>query len=146
MAAIASGSGALRALAVLFGVFFIFMGSSKLGWFMDSAALAAELDGWRASAPPVSRWYLDTFAAPGVPVFARLVVTAELSTGVALIVGFRVRLAALLALLMVLNFHFASGIIFTYGYLTNGYGPPVIGGLLALAIGGTRLPFSVSRS
>lgn len=145
MAAIVSGSGALRALALSFGVFFIFMGAGKLGWFLDSAELAGELQGWRDSAPRMSQWYLETFAAPGVPVFARLVVLGELATGVALVVGFRVRLAALLALLMVLNFHFASGIIFTYGYLTNGYGPPVIGGLLALAIGGTRLPFSVSR-
>jgi hypothetical protein len=46
---------------------------------------------------------------------------------------------------MVLNFHFASDVLLHYSYLTNGYGLPVIGGLLALAIGGRRLPFSVSK-
>jgi hypothetical protein len=46
---------------------------------------------------------------------------------------------------MVLNFHFASGIIFTLGYLTNGYGLPVVGSLLALALGGRSLPLSVTR-
>ena len=51
-----------------------------------------------------------------------------------------------IAMLMVLNFHFASGIIFTYGYLTNGYGLPVLGGLFALAAGGAGLPFGVSLS
>jgi hypothetical protein len=35
--------------------------------------------------------------------------------------------------------------MFTYGYLTNGYGLPVIGGLLALALGGASLPLSVKR-
>ncbi|MGH9370914.1 MAG: hypothetical protein ACRD15_05230 [Vicinamibacterales bacterium] len=46
---------------------------------------------------------------------------------------------------MVLNFHFAMGVLLQYSYLWNGYGPPVLGGLLALVIGGARLPFSVSR-
>ena len=55
------------------------------------------------------------------------------------------RLAAVLALLMVLNFHFASGVMFQYSYLTNGYGLPVLGGLLALAFGGTSLPLSVRQ-
>ena len=67
-----------------------------------------------------------------------------MATGTALICGFRVRLTAAVALAMVLNFHFASGIMFTWGYLTNGYGPPVVGGLLGLTVGGgRRLPFSV---
>ena len=65
--------------------------------------------------------------------------------GAALMAGFRVRLTASVALAMILNFHFASGLLFTTGYLTNGYGPPVIGSLLALAIGGRQLPFALTR-
>ena len=82
---------------------------------------------------------------PGVEVFARLVPLGELAVAVAFLIGGYTRLAAATALLMVLNFHFASGIIFTYGYLTNGYGLPVLGGLLALALGGAALPLSVKR-
>jgi hypothetical protein len=52
----------------------------------------------------------------------------------------RVRLAA-----MVLNFHFASGIIFRSSFLTNGYGLPVLGGLIALAFGGSALPLSLKK-
>ena len=85
-------------------------------------------------------------AIPGAPLFARLVPLGELATGAALVVGCRVQLAAAVALLMVVNFHFASGIVFTYGYLTNGYGLPVLGGLFALAVGGAGLPFGVSLS
>jgi hypothetical protein len=51
----------------------------------------------------------------------------------------------MLTLLMVLNFHIASDVIFQYSYLTNAYGLPVLGGLLALALGGTRLPLSASK-
>ena len=46
---------------------------------------------------------------------------------------------------MVLNFHFASGVMFQYTYLTNGYGLPVLGGLFALAMGGAALPLSVKK-
>ena len=140
-----SVAGGLRVLSVLMGVFIVFMGMGKLAWFGDSGYLVAELERWREFAPAMSRWYLDTVAIPGAPLFARLVVLGELATGAALVTGVRIRLAATVALLMILNFHVAMGVIFTYGYLTNGYGLPVVGGLLALAIGGTKLPLSLGR-
>ncbi len=137
----------LRVLSVIMGAFLILMGSNKLAWLMDSGFLTDELQQWLDIGPvAVSRWYLEQVAIPGAPVFARLVLLGELSIGAALVCGYRVRLAAAVAVAMVLNFHFASGIMFTFGYLTNGYGPPVVGGLLALAMGGTRLPLSVSRN
>lgn len=140
-----SHTAALRVLALLLGVFLIFMGVAKFGWFMDGGILARQLQNWHNAAGPFARWYLDTVAMPGVPMFARLVPLGELVTGMALFLGFRVRIAATVALLMVINFHIASGVMFQYAYLTNGYGLPVLGGLLALAIGGRHLPFSVTR-
>ena len=137
--------GGLRLLSLLMGVFLISMGFSKLGWFTDSSFLVAELRTWWGSAPALSRWYIDTVAMPGAPLFARLVPLGELASGAALVAGFRMRLAAGAALLMVLNFHFTMGVLFEWAYLTNGYGLPVVGGLAALAIGARRLPFSVSR-
>jgi uncharacterized membrane protein YphA (DoxX/SURF4 family) len=126
-------------------VFFLFQGLGKLGWFASSAVLRSQFAEWVESAPPLSRAYLQNVAMPGVEVFARLVPLGELAVAVAFLIGGYTRLAAVMALLMVLNFHFASGIIFTYGYLTNGYGLPVLGGLLALALGGAALPLSVKR-
>ena len=144
-ARVGSPGVALRLLSVAMGVFLIFMGLDKIEWLMDAGILMRRLQEWRGAARPLARWYLDTVALPGAPVFARLVVAAELTAGTALVLGIRVRLAAALALLMVLNFHVASDVIFRYSYLINAYGPPVVGGLLALAVGGTRLPFSASR-
>ena len=137
-------AGGLRALSVFMGLFLLFMGLDKTGWLTDDGMLRAELDRWRGLAPVASRWYLELIAIPGAPLFARLVLLGELATGTSLILGYRVRLAATVALLMVLNFHFASGIIFTSGYVTNGYGLPVLGSLLALALGGVKLPYSVT--
>ena len=140
-----SHAGALRVLSVVMGVFLLFMGLEKIDWLMDSTILARRLQQWHGYVRPLARWYLDQIAIPGAPVFARVVVLAELSAGTALILGIRMRLAASLSLLMVINFHIASDDIFKYGYLSNAYGPPVLGSLLALAIAGARLPFSVSK-
>ena len=135
----------LRALSFVIGAFLLLMGVDKVEWLTDSEFLVYELNEWLGQAPPTSRWYLETVAIPGAQLFAPLVVLGELVTGASLMFGYRVRLAATMALLMVLNFHFAMGVIFTFAYLTNGFGPPVIGSLLALAIGGGRLPLAVSR-
>ncbi len=140
-----SHAGALRVLSIVMGVFLIFMGLDKIGWLMDASFLTRRLQEWRGMVRPFARWYLDTIAIPGAPVFARVVLLSELSAGTALILGFQVRLAATLVLLMVINFHVAADVIFRYSYLTNAFGPPVLGGLLALAVGGGRLPFSLSR-
>ena len=135
----------LRTLTLVIGLFLVLMGSDKTGWLRDTGPLLEELFRWRDLTSGLSLFYLETVAIPGAPVFARVVPIAEMLSGAALIVGFRVRLTALVALLMILNFHFASGLIFTAGYLTNGYGPPVIGSLLALVVGGRRLPYSLTR-
>jgi uncharacterized membrane protein YphA (DoxX/SURF4 family) len=141
-----SGAGwGLTALRLCLGVFFLFMGVGKLGWFTSSARLRDQLTGWAESAPALSRAYIETVCLPGVEVFARVVPLSELAVGVAFLLGGYTRLAAAMGLLMILNFHFASGIMFTYGYLTNGYGLPVLGGLLALALGGAALPLSIRK-
>ena len=140
------GTG-LTIIRMCLGVFFLFEGIGKLGWLLNSGVLAGRLNGWLAEAAggSVSRWYLEHVAIPGTAVFARLVPLGELAAGLALIAGFWTPLAACLAFLMVLNIHVASGALFTYAFLTNGYGLPVLGSTLGLALGGTRLPLSIRR-
>jgi len=133
----------LRVLSVLLGVFFLFQGLGKIGWLTNPSPLADQLSGYLENANRWNRAYIEQVCIPFAPIFARLVLLGELSTAAAFITGTLTRYAAAAALLMLLNFHFASGIIFTYGYLTNGYGFPVLGGLLALAIGGVNLPASL---
>ena len=136
---------ALRVLAVLMGVFFFFEAMGKLAWLTDSGILEGRLRGYLETAAPIGRWYLETIAMPGVPAFARIVFLGELAAGIALLAGVWTRLAAALAFLMVLNFHVASGALFQYAFLTNGYGLPVLSGLLALAIGGKNLPLALDK-
>ena len=130
---------------VCLGVFLLFQGLLKIEWFADTSILAGRFQEWVDTVAPgsISRLYLDRIALPGLPVFARLVPLGEIVSGLALIVGFFTPIFALISFFMVLNFAVASGIIFSYSYLTNGYGLPVLGSTLGLAVGGWRLPWSV---
>lgn len=139
-----SSATGLRILSLFLGTFFLFMGLDKLEWMTNAGHLTTQLNEWLGNSPAASRWYLQTIAIPGAPIFARLVVAGELGTGLALLVGFQPRLVAVVGLFMVVNFHFAMGVLLQYSYLWNGYGPPVLGGLMALAFGDAQLPFSLS--
>ncbi len=145
-AAASSGVFGLRMLAVMLGIFFIGMSSSKVAWLTDSSILLHKFQMiFLPKAPPIVRWYLETVCIPGAPLFARLVPLGELAAGLALILGFWTRMAAIVAFLMVLNFHFATSAFWSIDFLRDGTGLPVLGGLLAIAISGSRLPFSVSK-
>jgi uncharacterized membrane protein YphA (DoxX/SURF4 family) len=145
-AATPAGAFGLRLLAVMLGVFFIGMSSSKIAWLTDSSILLQKFQMiFLPKAPPIVRWYLETVCIPGAPLFARLVPLSELAAGLALILGFWTRMAAIVAFLMVLNFHFATSAFWSIDFLRDGTGLPVLGGLLAVAISGSQLPFSVSR-
>jgi uncharacterized membrane protein YphA (DoxX/SURF4 family) len=140
------GTG-LAVIRICLGVFFLFEGIGKLPWLLNPGILAGRFNGWLsdAAAGSLSRWYLEHFAIPGTAIFARLVPLGELAAGMALIIGFWTPLAAMLAFVMVMNIHVASGALFKYAFLTNGYGLPVVGPTLGLAIGGIRLPLSFRR-
>ena len=122
-------------MRVCLGVFFIFEGIAKLGWFTDPSILAATFQRWLTAptTPAASRWYLEQIAIPGVRAFAWLVPLGELLSGVALVIGFHTGLFGFVALSMALNFHFASGAMFARAFLTNGYGLPELAPTLALA-------------
>jgi uncharacterized membrane protein YphA (DoxX/SURF4 family) len=95
---------------------------------------------------PAGSWshlYLERIALPYSTIFARLVPLGEITSGAAMVAGFWTPFFALVAFFMALNFQFASGALFTYSILTSGYGLPVLGSTLALAVGGVRLPWSI---
>jgi uncharacterized membrane protein YphA (DoxX/SURF4 family) len=130
----------LTVLRICIGVFFIFEGIGKLGWFTDTSLLAEQLRNWSqsVSSSSLSHMYLVRVAIPGVRIFARLVPLGEIASGVALVAGFWTPLFAFVAFFMALNFQFASGALFKYSFLTSGYGLPVLGSTLALALTGLR--------
>ena len=99
---------------------------------------------WR----PAGSWshaYLER-VMPSTTLLARLVPLGEITSGAAMVAGFWTPFFALVAFFMALNFQLASGALFNYSILTSGYGLPVLGSTLALAVGGVRLPWSIRSS
>ena len=133
---------ALTLLRICIGVFFIFEGIGKIGWLMNSSILAGQFADWSQSAASgsIPQMYLQRVAIPGAAVFARLVPLGELSCGAAMLVNFATPLFAFIAFFMALNFQIASGAVFKYSFLTSGYGLPVLGSTLALALAGPSKP------
>ena len=125
----------LIVLRVSLGIFMLAKGLDKLAWFGDAGILAGKLHAFLAKATPSNRWWV-TLLIPGTALFARLVPAGELAAGVSFIAGRYTRLAAILSFLMILNFHFATGALFHYDFLSDGQGFPVLGGLVAVALAG----------
>jgi uncharacterized membrane protein YphA (DoxX/SURF4 family) len=135
----------LALLRIFIGVFFLFQGIGKIRWFTDTSLLAGRFADWMQSAPPgsMSALYLERVAIPFSSIFARAVPLGEMGCGLAMLFGIWTPLFAFIAFFMALNFAVAGGAIFKYSFLTSGYGLPVLGSTLALAIGGVRLPWSI---
>lgn len=134
---------ALRLLAIGVGLFFLAMSLNKLAWLGDPGLLADRFEAWLPTAAPYAKPYLESIAIPGAAIFARVVPVAELLTAVALLSGVYTRLAAGMALVMIANFHLATSSFSSWAFLRDGTGPPLFTALLALAIAGHDLPFSV---
>jgi uncharacterized membrane protein YphA (DoxX/SURF4 family) len=132
----------LTLLRLCIGVFFLFEGLGKIRWLTDSSILAGQFAEWAqtAAAGSIPQTYLQRIAVPGVAIFARLVPLGELTCGVALVLNFWTPLFAFIAFFMALNFQIASGAVFKYSFLTSGYGLPVLGSTLALALTGSSTP------
>jgi uncharacterized membrane protein YphA (DoxX/SURF4 family) len=129
-------------LRVFTGAFMFFFGLEKAAWLLDSTPLETQLAAWLADAVAASRWYLERII-PGTPMFARVVPIASMTGGAALALGFWTRMAAAVCLVMVLHLQLAAGSMFRYSYLSDASGLPLVGALIALIVGGGKLPLSV---
>jgi uncharacterized membrane protein YphA (DoxX/SURF4 family) len=126
---------ALRILRISIGVFMFFEGFERVSWLLDAGPLAAQLASWLPDAPPASRWYLERII-PGAPVFARVVPLGSMAGGMALVLGFWTRISAAMLLLIVLGLQLGAASMFRLAYLGDASGLPLVGGLVALVVGG----------
>lgn len=140
-----SSEAGLVVARLALGVFFVFEGWDKLPWVTHPEELTSILNRWAEAGSSWSRWYVQSFCLPGAPIFARLMFFGEVLAGAALIFGVWTRATALVLFLLVLNIHLAHNTLLQYSFLSKGDGLPVLGGLMALAIGGAKLPLSVRK-
>jgi uncharacterized membrane protein YphA (DoxX/SURF4 family) len=110
-------STSLALLRIAVGISLLTSGTLKMSWFGSTAHLDQVLANWaQHPANAVVAHYLS-FITRHHALFSRLVVLGELGLGVLLIIGFLTPLAAILAFLMVANFHFAGSSMFSMAYV-----------------------------
>ena len=119
------------------------MSLNKIAWLTNASLLSDRFVRWAPAASPGVRWYLETIALPAAPILARAIPISEFCVGLAFVAGLWIRPAAALALFLVLNFHFGTSAFYAWEFLRDGTGPPVLAALVALVIGGRRLPFAI---
>ena len=132
---------ALALLRIAAGISLLGPGLSKLGWFAHPG-LEPILANWAQHAPNgLVHGYLH-LVQPHHAGLARIAAVGELGLGTLLVMGFFTPVAALLALVMVAQFHFASGAMFQASYLTGQNGlvyllifPVLIAGRAGVALG-----------
>ncbi|HWE26206.1 MAG TPA: DoxX family membrane protein [Myxococcales bacterium] len=132
---------ALGLLRIAAGISLLGPGFAKLGWFTHPT-LEETLANWAQHAPNglvVSYLHL---VAPHHATLARLVVIGELGLGSLLVLGFFTPVAAVLAFIMVAQYHFASGAMFQGSYIFGQNGlvyllifPVLVAGRAGVALG-----------
>src|SRR5262245_12535737 len=118
---------ALTIIRIALGVFLIVKSTGKFGWLLDASPLATRLTAWAArdQVSQISRDYASALIA-GSALYARLALIGELGGGIALVVGFKTRIVAALAALMILNFHLATGGLIAWDFLSDASGLVVV--------------------
>ena len=126
--------GPILILRLAVGIFFLYLGYTKIegGWLTSSERLQKSLANLEQNAPPVSKWYIEHVAKPGVDLWSKLIALGELALGISLIIGLLVRLSTFVGIVVVLNYHLTSGALFTLGFFGNPWAILVISSLLVL--------------
>jgi len=107
----------LALLRIVAGISLFMSGLQKLAWFGSATPLDHMLAEWSQHPANAALAKYLAFASAHTGLFARVVVLGELGLGILLIAGFLTPLASLLAFLMVAQFQFASGQMFSLAYL-----------------------------
>jgi uncharacterized membrane protein YphA (DoxX/SURF4 family) len=132
----------LALLRIAAGASLLGPGLHKLGWFRHPT-LEQQLVQWSSRIDnPLVLKYLE-IVTPHSAWLARLVALGELSVGALLVLGLLTPLAAAIAFVMVLNFHFASGALTSLQYLGGQNGLVYLLIFPVLAIGRAGLAFGI---
>jgi len=115
------------------GALFLHLGMEKYheGWLWNSQPLADSLQRYLEHAGGLELKYLTTVAIPFAGLWAKLITVGELATGVSFLLGLLTRTSAGVALLMILNFHAANGLLFSWEFFGSPYAAFLTAGLVA---------------
>src|SRR5437867_208717 len=108
------------------------LGKYHEGWLQNPEQLASSLNNFHQHAGGAQLIYLDRVAIPYVNIWSKLMTIGEFAVGVSMLLGLMVRLSAACAIFMVINFHAATGNLFSLNYFGSPWAALLIAGLLAM--------------
>jgi uncharacterized membrane protein YphA (DoxX/SURF4 family) len=121
-------------LRLAIGGLFLSLGVNKIheGWLSNPAPLQQSLNNFHQHAAGPQLTYLDSVAIPYAGLWSRLMAAGETAVAVSLLVGLLVRLSSLVAMIMVANFHAATGNLFSLNFFGSPWACLLLAGLLVL--------------
>ncbi|HEY6193011.1 MAG TPA: DoxX family membrane protein [Bacteroidota bacterium] len=127
-------------LRLAIGGLFLNLGLGKVhdGWLNNPEPLTSSLNNYHQRATGPQLYYLEHVAMPYERIWSTLMAVGETAVGVSLILGLLARLSSLIAIFMVLNFHAATGNLFSLNFFGSPWACLLLAGLLVvfLARGG----------
>jgi uncharacterized membrane protein YphA (DoxX/SURF4 family) len=132
-------------LRIIVGIFFLSQGINKLDWFTSSDFLKMSLDRYALNAHPVTIWYQDHIAKPGVEAWARLIPAGEMAIGIGLILGLLVRPTLITASLLVINYYITNGNLFSLKFFVDPYTMLLLSCLMLLLFNNAGAVFALEN-
>ena len=136
--------GAFFRIAI--GLFFLAQGLNKLDWYSSSEFLRTSLDRYAQGPPALTSFYQRQVAYPGIEAWSRMIPTGELLIGVALILGFLTQPTLIITILLVLNYHLATGNLFSTQFFSNPYALVLLSSLVVLFFSKSGSVFAIDAS
>ncbi len=131
---------------IAIGLFFLAQGLNKLDWYSTSEFLRTSLDRYSQSPPALTSFYQKHVAYPGIEAWSRMIPTGEMLIGVALILGLLTQPTLIIALLLVLNYHLASGNLLSTQFFFNPYALVLLSSLVVLFFSQSGSAFAIDAS
>jgi len=121
-------------IRLILGGLFLHLALSKYegGWLTNPAPLQSSLEQMHKDASGAQLVYLNYVALPYPRMWSRFIILGEGFLGVSLLAGALVRLSSILGIFMVLNFHAATGTLFTWGFFGSSSAGLLITALLVV--------------
>jgi thiosulfate dehydrogenase (quinone) large subunit len=121
-------------LRLAIGGLFLSLGYGKIheGWLTSPESLNSSLNNLHQHAAGPQLGYLDNVAIPYTALWSKLMAIGETAVGISLLLGLLARLSSLVGIIMVLNFHAATGNLFSLNFFGSPWACLLLAGLLVL--------------
>jgi uncharacterized membrane protein YphA (DoxX/SURF4 family) len=117
---------------------FLHLGIGKIheGWLQSSAPLMESLHNYQQHATGFHLTYVTNIAIPYAGIWSKMMAIGETAVGISLLLGFFVRVSSAIGIIMVLNFHAATGNLYSLDFFGTPWAALIIAGFLATLLAG----------